>query len=338
MPARLPAAERPVGRPIALGLAATALALAVAAAVAWRLAGGSAFVVATPSMCPARCVGSLVLERPLTTPARPGMVVSFRPPGIAAVYTHRVVAVLADGRLRTAGEVLGRADPWTVPRQRVLGRVVATIAGLGWLWRCLPAMAAALALYLLARSALQRRLRPHADRLFVVVLVAVPVAVLDPFVQAEVVAVRLLPRGAALRVLNTGLLAARLRLGSARPATVAPGHLIELTTHAPRAWLSGGPTAPAVAAGVGGCALAAVALLFGATRDPWRPTVASDGPPVPAADRPLMSGVACQDGTWRRCPSPRAEQRSRAAGRGLSAPSAKPGWRRRTGSAPRARG
>jgi hypothetical protein len=102
-------------------------------------------------MCPDLCVGTLVLDRPLTGPVRPGMVVTFSPPGTPTVYTHPVVRVLPDGSARTAGDALGMLDPWTVPRARVIGRVVANVRGLGWLWRSLPSMAAALACLRLGR-------------------------------------------------------------------------------------------------------------------------------------------------------------------------------------------
>jgi hypothetical protein len=262
MPPRPPRVTGSASRPIVLGVVAGVLAAGVIASVIWRLAEGSLYVVATPSMCPSLCVGTLLLERPLHGPVHPGTVVSFRPPGTTTIYTHRVVRVLAGGRLVTAGDVQGRPDPWTVPRGRVLGRVVGAVAGLGWLWRCLPSMAVALGGYLAARSALAQWIRGHADLVFATLLVAVPATLLHPFVRTELIAVRFLPHGTAVRLVNAGLLPIRLQLVRGPSAAVAPGHVVQLTTAAPQVRLSAAPTARVFRQCVGGCALVAATVLI----------------------------------------------------------------------------
>ena len=179
---RAPAAPATDGpRPILLILVSVGLAGAILGSLAWRLSGGGEYTIATASMCPDLCVGTLVLDRPLVGPARPGMVVTFRPPGTTTVYTHRIVKVLPDGSFKTAGDALGKVDPWTVPRERVIGRVVAHVRGMGWLWQCLPEMTAALACYLVARRSVRRWVRPHTDVLFgAAVLAAVPTLTMKP--------------------------------------------------------------------------------------------------------------------------------------------------------------
>jgi hypothetical protein len=220
-------------------LVGAAVAGAVLSACAWRLSGGREYTIVTASMCPDLCVGTLVLDRPLVGPARPGMIVTFRPPGTTTVYTHRVVKVLPDGSLKTAGDALGVVDPWTVPRERVIGRVVAHLRGVGWLWRSLPEMTAALACYLMSRRAVRCWLRPHTDVLFVAVLVAVPTFTLRPLLRASVIAIGRHGPEAVLRVANTGLLPAQLSLGGPLgPGHVAPGQIATVaSTAASRLWL-----------------------------------------------------------------------------------------------------
>jgi hypothetical protein len=275
---------------------AGALALGVLASVAWRLDGGSAFTIGTPSMCPDLCVGTLVFDRPLAGPVRPGMVVSFRPPGSSEIYTHRVVKVLADGSIKTAGDALGRSDPWTVPRSRIVGRVVGNIRGVGWLWRCLPAMTAALACYLLVRFRLARWLRTHVDVVFVTLLVAVPALLIRPFLRAEVIALGHPRHGVVMRVVNIGLLGAQFRLsGGTIVAHVSPGQIVTLvSTHSSDVWFAETPSIPSREWAVAGlvCVVAMLAVL---ARLAWarfranRPgtgtgTAAEAGLPAPAGD------------------------------------------------------
>jgi len=216
------------------------VALVVGTSAVWRLSGGTMFTIATPSMCPALCVGSLVLDRPLSGPVLVGAVITFRPPGSSTVYTHRVAEVLPGGALRTRGDAVGRLDPWTVPRHRVIGVAVASVAGLGWLWRATPLMAGALAVALVARRWVDVRDRVDVDVAGMTLAVALPTLVLRPFVRLAVIAARSRLRGGlVMRVVNTGLFPVRYRTaGSATSGVVAAGHLRTLVAHG-----HGGPVA-----------------------------------------------------------------------------------------------
>ena len=221
-------------RPILLSVIGAALAGAVLASLFWRLSGGGEFTIATASMCPDMCVGTLVLDRPLVGPPRPGMVVTFRPPGTTTVYTHRIVRVLPDGDFETAGDALRKVDPWTVPPDRVIGRVVAHVRGLGWLWQCLPAMTAAFACYLMARRSMRRWVRSHFDVLFLAVMLAVPTLTLRPFLRASVIAAGRSGATVVVHVANTGLLPVQLSVsGGTTLPHVSPGQVTRLVTHAP---------------------------------------------------------------------------------------------------------
>jgi signal peptidase I len=209
--------------------------VALLGSIGWRLSGGSLFTIATPSMCPDLCVGTLVLDRPLAGPVQVGQVVTFHPPGTSTVFTHRVVKVLADGSFKTAGDALGTTDPWTVPRSNVIGRVVDHVRGLGWLWRCLPWMAAALACILVARRSMPNRIRQPLDLLFATMLVVVPVLVMRPLLRASVVSWHRIRGGTiVMTVVNDGLLPAQFRVTVGPTVShVAPGHLVTLVGSPP---------------------------------------------------------------------------------------------------------
>ena len=51
-------------RSILITLVGVLIAIAVLGSIAWRFTGGSLFTIATPSMCPDLCVGTLVFDRP----------------------------------------------------------------------------------------------------------------------------------------------------------------------------------------------------------------------------------------------------------------------------------
>jgi signal peptidase I len=206
------------------------VALAVVGSVGWRMAGGSLFTIATPSMCPDLCVGTLVLDQPVHGPVHVGEVVTFRPPGTGTVYTHRVVRVLADGSFKTAGDALGKVDPWTVPPSNVIGRVVFHVRGLGWLWRFLPWMAAALACIVIGRRSIPGRLRKECDLLAITMLAVLPILLMRPLLRASVISWHLRHGGAVvMTVVNDGLLPAQFRVtGGPGASHLAPGQIVTM--------------------------------------------------------------------------------------------------------------
>jgi signal peptidase I len=221
--------ERPP-RPILIAIVAVLVTVFVLGSVGWRFTGGSLFTIATPSMCPDLCVGTLVLDQPVHGPVRVGEVVTFRPPGTTTVYTHRVVKVLADGSFKTAGDALGTVDPWAVPPKNVIGRVVFNVRGLGWLWRALPWMATALACMVIARRSIPVRFRKQGDLLFATVLVVAPILVMRPLIHAAVIAWHVSHGAVVMTVVNDGLLPAQFRVtGAATVSHVAPGQIATIT-------------------------------------------------------------------------------------------------------------
>ena len=230
-PRAVPAPSEAPSRPVLIALVGVLVTLGILASIGWRFTGGSLYTIATPSMCPDLCVGTLVLDQPLHGPVHVGQVVTFRPPGTPTVYTHRVVQVLADGSFKTAGDAVGRVDPWTVPPKNVIGRVVFNLRGLGWLWRSLPWMAAALACVVLARRSIPVWYRRQCDLLFTTLLVVVPVLVMRPLLRASVISWHVLHSGAlVMTVVNDGLLPAQFRVtGAPAVGHVAPGQIVTIT-------------------------------------------------------------------------------------------------------------
>ncbi|MBE7162589.1 MAG: S24/S26 family peptidase [Williamsia herbipolensis] len=129
---------RTVRRLASYALLAAALGFAVLVAT-WVLTGGHWFVVETPSMGTSAPVGTLLWVRPVGSAAslHVGDFITFHPPGSAATYSHRILAILPDGTIRTKGEITG-ADPWRITVHDVVGRVAMRWWDVGWLIKAAP--------------------------------------------------------------------------------------------------------------------------------------------------------------------------------------------------------
>jgi len=214
-----------------LRIAIVIIAVSILASAGWRLTGGSEYVITTPSMCPTVCVGSLVLDQPAGTQFHVGELVSFTPPDMGQVYTHRIVYVFANGSFETKGDAANIIDPWRVYPSMVRGRAVATIAGLGWFSLALPFLAMALTLILIARRLFPSINRREWDRLFVSLMVVVPIWLLKPLVRGIIVETSTLRPGVSqVVVVNTGLLPAEFRVPGGQIASfIAPGYRATLS-------------------------------------------------------------------------------------------------------------
>lgn len=231
-------AHRPA-RGWASHLTRAAVALALAALVAcglWFAAltarGGHLFMVQTPSMARTAPVGTLVVTEPVpASQLRVGDVVSFRPPGVDRVYTHRIVEVTPKG-LRTKGDLNSAADGWTVPTDRVVGRAVHLWFGLGWLVKLLPWVMGGL----LSTALLARFLRPgrRAPAWIAGSSLSLSVALMmvRPLVRAETTGFVPVGRdGVRMSVVGTGLFPIRATSLDKHQVTVVPGQLGWVETH-----------------------------------------------------------------------------------------------------------
>lgn len=132
----------------ALSLVVLAAGMGVFAA-GWSVSGGRLFFVTSPSMGEAAPVGTVLLTRPVTVAdARPGDIVSFRPTPVSPVYSHRV-AVKRSGFLLTKGDVLDTVDGWELRDGQLLGRTVASVRVVGWLFIMGPFLSVGFVLVLL---------------------------------------------------------------------------------------------------------------------------------------------------------------------------------------------
>lgn len=114
-------------------LAGFILGLLVVSACAPAL-GLRTAVVTSGSMRPAVSISDVVVLRTPSHPVRTGSIVMFHDAALAgALVTHRVVAVLPDGRLRTKGDANRLADSTPVPTAAVVGVAVAVVPRAGTL-------------------------------------------------------------------------------------------------------------------------------------------------------------------------------------------------------------
>ena len=205
---RRPVVTRPAGAALGLAILLTLLAAAILAAAAWWMSGGRWLTIESPSMGQAAPVGTLVLTRPVAVrDLAPGDVISFMPPTVPHLYTHRVVEILPGGGLRTQGDVNRTPDSWTLHQGDLTGRVVARWWGVGWILKALPLLAVIVALVLLgtARFAADEWRKPL--RLFLVPLAfSVCGLIYRPWVGLMLIDQTATEGGGVGRVISTGIL------------------------------------------------------------------------------------------------------------------------------------
>lgn len=233
--------------------------LGLSAAGAWRATGGRWAVVETGSMGTAVPVGSLVVTRPVPLDrVEVGDIVTYRPPNLRSLYTHRVVAVDDDGRLRVQGDANGSPDPFPVSQDMLVGQVVGHWRGLGWLLRALPTVLLGLVVLLgITHLYVPLRWRSSVRVVGTCLVLGLTSLLLRPFVHPVLVATTVGTDGTTVRatVTSTGMLPTRVTgapgqhvdLLSGQVGSVvvrAPGHggepmMIDGTAHLTGWWLVG---------------------------------------------------------------------------------------------------
>ena len=130
---------RRVGRAGFVVLLVAGVALIIALFAVPRIAGYRTFVLVGRSMTGTISIGSLVYSDPIPVEdLRVGDVITFSPPQMNEVVTHRIVAIdrAADGsqRISTKGDAVPNRDPWQFkPTTPDLPRYVFAIPYLGYL-------------------------------------------------------------------------------------------------------------------------------------------------------------------------------------------------------------
>ena len=211
--------------------------LAVVAVLGWDLFGGRLFVMETPSMCPAVCVGSLVADGPVRGPLHVGELITFHPPGTKTeTYTHEISHIFPNGMIQTRGVANPDHDPWLITRSDIVGIVDLNVWGLGWLLRVLPFLAVGVLAWVLARPRLARRTRSAWDTGWVTVLAVLPLWVLHPLVSGAILSTASGPKQrSCASVINTGILPVSFNGAGCRPVShVMPSLLVRLGGSAPK--------------------------------------------------------------------------------------------------------
>jgi hypothetical protein len=201
-------------------VAAIAVLGALATLGLWLLLGGRLYVVETSSMGTRAPGGSLVVVSPTSvSDLRVGDVVSVRPQGRAAVWTHEVAAIHADGTIATRGRISG-PDPWRIGEGQLVGRGH-VVPGLGWLVKAGPLLLGAglLVAFLVRRS--PRSWRRPLGVAGAALALALAVVVYQPFQGADELQLAAQDGGAVGAWVNTGLLPLRLA-----PLNGDPGQVI----------------------------------------------------------------------------------------------------------------
>src|SRR5665213_1891053 len=88
------------------------------------------YLVHTGSMEQTIRPGSLVLVR--ENQYHVGQVITFKVDGL--IVTHRLIAVHPNGTILTKGDANRTADPWRATKADIIGGVVRTIPGVGYVW------------------------------------------------------------------------------------------------------------------------------------------------------------------------------------------------------------
>jgi hypothetical protein len=147
------------------------------------------------------------------------------------VYTHRIVYVFPNGTIETKGDAANIVDPWRIYPSMVRGREVAYAPAAGWFNLALPFLAMALTLILLARRMFASINRREWDRLFVSLMVVVPIWLLRPLVRGIIVQTSTLRPGVSqIVVVNTGIFPTQFRVpGGQVAAFVNPGYRATLS-------------------------------------------------------------------------------------------------------------
>jgi len=234
--------DRPIlrGRAVTRSEIVLAWSVALVAAVLFGAAalflssGGRWFVVETPSMGEAAPVGTLVLDLPVdASTLRVGDVVSFETPANpGVVYTHRVVAVDADGGLHTRGDVNGATDPWTVSQQDLIGAPALLVPHIGWLFRAAPILLIGTLIIWTLTSAFTDRVTRTCLRIAGAALTTSYAAfLLKPFVNVTTITNTSSPDGVEATIISSGIFPVRVDAVGGNSVHLVDGEVGRVVIH-----------------------------------------------------------------------------------------------------------
>jgi signal peptidase I len=189
-------------------------AVLLAAAALFLTSGGRMFVVETPSMGEAAPVGTLVLDLPVQVSSlHVGDIVSFRVSEAPdTTYTHRIIAIDADGGVHTRGDVNGATDPWTLTQENIVGTPALLVPHLGWLFRAAPLLLIGTLLIWVLTSPFSDRITRSSLRIAGSALtVSFAAFVLKPFVNVATITNTASPHSVVATVISSGMFPVRVQ-------------------------------------------------------------------------------------------------------------------------------
>jgi signal peptidase I len=220
-------------RAVASALVLLAVAGLAVFSLYWFATGGRWLVVQTPSMGRSAPVGTLLWVEPAHD-LHVGDVVSFRPPGSASTYTHRIHAIAADGAISTKGDGNPAADPWLLHRSDVTGVVAMRWWAVGWLIKAAPLLVLGGALLaVLVRRFTAIHWQVPAATLGIATLTTLSIWIYRPLVRAELVVFGHLgadQHAARATYVSTGLLPVRLTAAGSPPLVLNDGEFGSVVT------------------------------------------------------------------------------------------------------------
>lgn len=225
-------ARRHAAHTVLIWVGAAAATALVVLALLFHAQGGRWFIVQTPSMGTTAPVGTLVLTTPVSaSDVKVGDVITFHPPTESGeVFTHRVVAIGADG-ISTRGDINGATDPWRLHQADLVGSATTILPGVGWLVRALPILLVGAAFVLLATALVSNAARRMSFRILGFSLLAsLTVYVLKPFVGLVVLTTQATGSGGvSAQIVSTGLLPITATAKGGTSATLSAGEVGTVT-------------------------------------------------------------------------------------------------------------
>jgi hypothetical protein len=207
---------------LAWSVAAIAALLLTAAAL-FLSNGGRWFVVETPSMGEAAPVGTLVLDMPVQAS-------SLEIGDIT--YTHRVVAIDADGGIHARGDVNGAVDPWTLTQENLVGSPILLVPHLGWLFRAAPILLVGTLLIWALTSVFTDRITRSSLRIAGGSLtVAYAAFVLKPFVNVTTISNTSAKGSVEATVVSSGMFPVRIDAVGGNTVHLVDGQVGRVTIH-----------------------------------------------------------------------------------------------------------
>lgn len=213
---------------VASGLAAVVL-LGLSVFVAfWALSGGRWYMVESPSMGTAAPVGTLLWVKPVPYKSiHVGEIIAFHPPTeLHETFSHRVIAINANGTLSTRGDINGTVDPWQVHPSDVVGAVAMRWQGVGWLIQASPVLlfGGAMLAVIVTRFVGQKWRLPLAT-VGASFLISVAIYVYKPLVRVVNISLQSEKGGGLATYVSTGLLPTRMQVPGGRHVDLHDGQL-----------------------------------------------------------------------------------------------------------------